>query len=226
MSALAFRERPADGEPEGLLILHHGRGADEHDLLTLGDALDPSRRLHVVTPRAPLALASSPGYHWYLVPRVGHPDPDSFDAARRQLGELHDELWRRTGVPPERTVLGGFSMGAVMSYVMALSADRPVPAGMLAFSGFIATVEGWRPDLDNRTTVRAFVAHGQRDQVIDVGFARAAAERLRDAGLAVEYHESDAGHHIDPREIPAAGLWLQVTLEQRRSGGQPAASRE
>ncbi len=41
MTALTFRERPAAGEPEGLLVLHHGRGADEHDLLTLGDVLDP-----------------------------------------------------------------------------------------------------------------------------------------------------------------------------------------
>lgn len=216
MSALTYRERPADGAPEGLLILHHGRGSDEHDLLTLADVLDPTHRLHVVTPRAPLELPDSPGYHWYLVPRVGYPDPDSFDAARHQLGELHDELWQRTGVKPERTMLGGFSMGAVMSYVMAFSAERPAPAGVLAFSGFIASVEQWQPDLANRTAVRVFIAHGKRDQVIGVEFARAAAKRLREAGLPVEYHESEAGHHIDPREIPAASAWLTDTLERSR----------
>lgn len=212
MSSLVYRERPAQGEPEGLLILHHGRGSDENDLLTLGDALDPARRLHVVTPRAPLALPGSPGYHWYRVPRVGYPDPESFDAARRELGELHDELWQRTGLTPERTVLGGFSMGAVMSYVMGFSTERPAPAGIMAFSGFIATVEHWQPDLANRKSVRVFIAHGARDQVIGVEFARVAAERLREAGLPVEYHESEAGHHIDPREIPNAGAWLQATL--------------
>jgi phospholipase/carboxylesterase len=212
MSTLVFRERPAASAPEGLLILHHGRGADEHDLLTLAEVLDPNRRLHVVTPRAPLELAGSPGYHWYLVPRVGYPDPDSFRAARAALGELHDELWRDTGIAPARTVLGGFSMGAVMSYAMAFDAARPAPAGVLAFSGFIPTVEGWQPDLDERSNVRAFVAHGRRDQVIAVEFARAAAERLRDAGVPVDYHESEAAHHIDPRELPAAGTWLQETL--------------
>lgn len=215
MSALVFRERPAGGAPEGLLVLHHGRGSDEDDLLTLADVLDPERRLHVVTPRAPLQLPGSQGYHWYLVPRVGYPDPESFDAARRQLGELHDELWQRTGVTPERTVLGGFSMGAVMSYVMAFSPERPAPAGVLAFSGFIASVEHWQPDLASRKAVRAFIAHGTRDQVIGVDFARAAAEQLREAGLPVEYHESEAGHHIDPREIPAASVWLEDTLERR-----------
>ncbi len=112
-------------------------------------------------------------------------------------------------------MLGGFSMGAVMSYAMALSADRPAPLGILAFSGFIPDVEGWQPDLAGRAAVSVFIAHGRRDQVIDVGFARAAAELLRDGGLAVDYHESDAAHHIDPREIPAAGAWLQDTLERR-----------
>jgi phospholipase/carboxylesterase len=215
VSALTFRERPAAGAPEGLLMLHHGRGADEHDLLTLADVLDPTRRLHAVTPRAPLELPGSPGYHWYLVPRVGYPDPDSFQAARAALGELHDELWRETGIAPERTVLGGFSMGAVMSYATAFDAERAVPAGVLAFSGFIPTVEGWRPDLDERSGVRAFVAHGRRDRVIAVEFARAAVERLRDAGVSVDYHESEAAHHIDPRELPAAGTWLQETLAPR-----------
>jgi phospholipase/carboxylesterase len=218
LSALVYRERPASGEPEGLLILHHGRGADEHDLLALGEVLDPRHRLHVVTPRAPLTLAGSPGYHWYLVPRVGYPDAESFAAARAALGELHDELWQRTGIAPARTVLGGFSMGAVMSYAMGLDAERPGPAGILAFSGFIPSVEGWRPDLAARIAVRVFIAHGRRDQVIAVEFARDAARRLREAGLAVEYRESEAAHHIDPRELEPAATWLADTLPRHAAG--------
>ena len=88
MSALVHRERPAAGEPLGLLVLHHGRGADEQDLLGLADVLDPERRLHVVTPRAPLVIPGWPGYHWYVVPRVGFPDPDTFHAAFTALAEL------------------------------------------------------------------------------------------------------------------------------------------
>jgi len=209
MSELSFHERPAAGEPQGLLVLHHGRGTDELDLLALGEVLDPERRLLIVLPRAPLSLPGSPGYHWYLVPRVGYPDPDTFDAARRALGQLHDELWLRTGIAPARTVLGGFSMGAVMSYALGLDAQRPAPAGILAFSGFIPAVEGWTPDLEDRKAVPVFVAHGRLDQVIAVDFARAAVQRLREAGLSVDYHESDAAHRIDPREIPAASAWLK-----------------
>lgn len=208
MTALQHRERPAAGDPAGLLVLHHGRGADEHDLLGLADVLDPARRLHVVTPRAPLQLPGWPGAHWYLVPRVGYPDPDTFARAVQQLAAFHDELWERTGIGAAATVLGGFSMGAVMSYALALHGERPAPAGVLACSGFVPTVAGWAPELASRTGLRAFIAHGRRDQVIGVDFGRRAHRLLADAGLPVEYHESDAAHQIDPAHVPAATAWL------------------
>ncbi len=213
--ALLRHDRPAAGAPGGLLVLHHGRGTDEADLLRLADLLDPQRRLRVVTPRAPLRLPGSPGYHWYLVPRVGYPDPETFFAARGSLAALHDELWEETGVGPERTVLGGFSMGAVMSYATALGAERPAVAGILAFSGFVPTVEGWEPSLSDRASTRAFVSHGRRDPVIEVGFARRARELLEAGGLEVEYRESDLGHQIDPVHLAEASAWLQETLPSR-----------
>jgi phospholipase/carboxylesterase len=208
MSVLTYRERPPAAEPEGLLVLHHGRGANELDLLPLADALDPGRRLHVVAPRAPLTLPGSPGYHWYIVPRVGFPDPETFRAAYEALGELHDELWQRLGLTPEQTVLGGFSMGSVMSYALGLGPDRPAPAGILAFSGFIPTVEGWEPDLVR--PVRAFIAHGRADPIMDVAFARQAQALLAGAGMEVEYHELDVGHAIDPAHAAAAATWLSA----------------
>jgi phospholipase/carboxylesterase len=212
MSALTYRERAADGDPAGLLVLHHGRGADEHDLLPLADVLDPQRRLHVVTPRAPLQLPGSPGYHWYVVPRVGYPDPDTWHAASTKLADFHDELWQRTGTTPEQTVFGGFSMGSVMSYSLGLSGDRPAPAGILAFSGFVPQVEGWQPSLADRTGTRVFIAHGTGDPIMAVGFARQARELIEAGGLPVEYHESDAGHQIDPAHVPAAVEWVGATL--------------
>ena len=216
MTELTFRERPAAGDPAGLLVLHHGRGTDENDLLPLGDVLDPERRLHVVTPRGPLTLPGWSGYHWYVVPRVGYPDPDTFNAAFASLAALHDDLWRRTGLGPEQTVLGGFSMGSVMSYSLGLAGSRPAPAGILAFSGFVPVVEGWSASLEDRQGTRAFIAHGRNDPIMEVGFARQARELLEQGGLEVEYHESDAGHHIDPAHVPAAVEWLAATLSVER----------
>jgi phospholipase/carboxylesterase len=205
-------DRAASGEPEGLLILHHGRGTEETDLLRLADLLDPEQRLRVVTPRAPLQLPGSPGYHWYLVPRVGYPDPETFDAARAALAELHDALWEEGGVGPERTVLGGFSMGAVMSYAMGLGAYRPAVAGILAFSGFVPTVEGWELGLGDRAGKSVFISHGRRDPVIGVEFAERAKELLEAGGLDVTYRESELGHQIDPAHLRDAGAWLGEVL--------------
>jgi phospholipase/carboxylesterase len=205
-------ERAAAGEPDGLLVLHHGRGTDERDLIGLADFLDPERRLRVVTPRAPLQLPRSPGYHWYLVPRVGYPDPETFEAARAALAELHDRLWEESGIGPGRTVLGGFSMGTVMSYATALSAERPAVAGILAFSGFVPTVEGWKPSLADRTDTRVFISHGRRDPVIGIEFAERARELLDDAGLDVTYRESELGHQIDSAHLREAATWLGEVL--------------
>ena len=103
-------------------------------------------------------------------------------------------------------------MGSVMSYSLGLGADRPAPAGILAFSGFIPIVEGWEPSLEDRRRLRVFIAHGRRDPVMEVGFARRARELLEAGGLDVEYHESDAAHNIDPAHVEPAVAWLGMTL--------------
>jgi len=216
VSSLTFQERPAAGETAGLLVLHHGRGADERDLLGLGEMLDPGRRFHVVTPRAPLEIGG--GYHWYVVPRVGYPDPETFRAAFAMLAAFHDELWERTGIAPGDTVFGGFSMGSVMSYAMGLGGDRPQPGGILAFSGFIPTVDGWQPDLAARADLPVFIAHGRRDPIMEIDFARRAKALLDAGGLPVEYHESDVGHEIDPSHLRAATDWLAGLTTTAREG--------
>jgi phospholipase/carboxylesterase len=212
MPPLITVERAAAGEPDGLLVLHHGRGTDENDLLGLANALDPERRLRVVSARGPLQVPGWSGYHWYLVPKVGYPDRASFDAARSALAELHDGLWEESGIGPERTVLAGFSMGAVMSHAMAWSAERPAVAGVLAFSGFMPTVAGWRPTFEDRTATRAFVAHGTQDPVIEIGFGRAARDLLVAGGIDVTYRESDVVHTISPADVPVAAEWLAEAI--------------
>jgi phospholipase/carboxylesterase len=212
MAELIYAERPAQENADGLLILHHGRGADAHDLLGLADVIDRSHRLHVVTPQGPLTLPGWGGYHWYQVPRVGYPDHDSFHASYKLLADFHDETWERTGIPPERTVFGGFSMGTVMSYATGLGAGRPRPAGIMAFSGFIPTVDDWSPDLHSRVGMPVFIAHGRADQVIEIDFAHMARAELDAAGLEVEYLEGDGGHQIDPAALGPAIGWLAARV--------------
>jgi phospholipase/carboxylesterase len=102
-----------------------------------------------------------------------------------------------------------------MSYALALGADRPAPAGIMAFSGFIPTVSGWEPHLEDRSALRVFAAHGRADPVIDVTFAHRAQAQLRAGGLSVDYHELDAGHEIPAPLIAPAASWLSSTVPDR-----------
>ena len=97
MTELIARRREADGEPEGVLVLIHGRGADENDLYPLLDYLDPERRFLGVTPRGPLSLPPG-GAHWYAVREIGYPDPRHFLATR--TGELLETSSTRSASRP------------------------------------------------------------------------------------------------------------------------------
>jgi phospholipase/carboxylesterase len=204
--SLVRRVRPAEGEAAGALVLFHGRGADEYDLEPLGDALDPTRRLDLVLPRGPLQLPPG-GAHWYVVPRVGFPDPPTFAASYEQAGALLDELYAAYS----HVVIGGFSQGSVMSLALGLGAGRASPAGILALSGFVPEVPGFTVDLAGRTGLPVFLAHGTLDPVIGIMFGRAARDLL-DGAVALEYRESPVGHAIDPELLPGMRSWLGALI--------------
>src|ERR687898_1915880 len=137
--------RPAAGDPEGALVLFHGRGTSEHDLYPLLDALDPQRRLLGATPRGPLALHPG-GAHWYIVREIGFPDRESFMSSYELAAAWLDGLAEETGIPAARTIVGGFSQGAVMSWALGLGRGRPRPAGVVARPGVIPTGGGFGPE--------------------------------------------------------------------------------
>ncbi|HEV2058502.1 MAG TPA: phospholipase [Solirubrobacteraceae bacterium] len=207
--------REPAGEPDGALVLLHGRGADEHDLTSLLDVLDPERRLVGMTPGAPLpGPGDSGGRWWYMVPRVGYPDPATFHATYAQLTAFLDGWLQERAITWERTLIGGFSMGCVMSYATGLGPRRPAPAGILAMSGFIPAVEGWDAEFETRGDLPVFVTHGAHDPVISVEFARDARRRLEAADLPVEYHEHAGGHQLDPRALSRMTEWVAERATQ------------
>jgi phospholipase/carboxylesterase len=209
--------RPAAGDPEGALVLFHGRGTSEHDLNPLLDALDPERRLLGATPRGPLTLPPG-GAHWYVVREIGYPDRETFISSYELAAAWLDGLADETGIPAARTILGGFSQGAVMSWALGLGGGRPRPAGIIALSGFVPTVDGFEIDLSPPLPPVA-VGHGTYDPVISVEFGRQAKKILEEAGANVLYRESPMPHSVDPAFIAELQPWVSDVLSSSAGVG-------
>ena len=203
--------REPESTPAGALVLTHGRGADADDLEPLLDLLDPDRRLLGIFPRGPLFLPPG-GRHWYIVRQVGFPDPGTFLPTFEELAGHLDAILAERAIPWAQATLGGFSQGAVMGYALALGAGRPRPAAVLAFSGFLPSVEGFDLALADRAGLLVSISHGSLDPVISVTFGRDARDRLTAAGLAVRYREDAVGHTISPGALAQARAVLEEAL--------------
>jgi phospholipase/carboxylesterase len=194
------------GEAAGAIVLLHGRGTSEQDLAPLLDVFDPRGRLVGAFPRGPLQLPPI-GHHWYAV-EDGRPDPETFLATFERLGPWLARLAERTGVPIERTVLGGFSQGAVMAWALALGSGRPRPAGILAMSGGFPAVPGFELELAGLAGLPVAITHGTQDPIISIERARDVRDRARAARADVVYRETDVPHIVDPRVVPGIVTWL------------------
>lgn len=208
---LVHRVRDAASDPQGALILFHGRGADENDLFPLIDHLDPDRRLLGATPRGPLSMPPG-GAHWYRVKQVGYPDESTFLPTWEKASRWIDAFIAANDISPERTVLGGFSQGGVMTYSVGLGPDRPRPAGLIALSSFMPRVEGFELNLDGLQGHPVAIGHGIHDPIIGVEWGRDARDRLTAAGADVTYRESPMPHTIDPEFLEELRGWLEKVL--------------
>ena len=210
-SSLTYNLRRATGSPKGALVVMHGRGADEHDLAPLLQALDPDGDFVGLLPRGPLSLPPG-GRHWYVLREVGSPDRETFLETFATLSDWVDGVLEENSLTADRLVLGGFSQGAVMAYSLGLAATRPRPAAILAFSGFIPRVEGFEFDFESRAGMPVSISHGSLDPIISVEFAREARALLEAAGLAVTYREDPVAHTISPGALAQAKQVLATAL--------------
>jgi phospholipase/carboxylesterase len=190
------------------LILLHGRGADEEDLLGLTGALDP--RLAAVSLRAPFDWPGG-GYCWYHLPAPGQPDVAGLRQSLARLAGVLDALPAWLPVDPGRVYLLGFSQGAVMAHALLLAAPARV-AGAILLSGFRPPPGAVDMDGGALRGRPVFVGHGRTDALIAVERGREARDALRDLGVEVTYREYDHGHRIAEEEIVDIRGWLAARL--------------
>ena len=191
------------------LILLHGYGADERDLLPIAHALDP--RLRAVSLQGPVALGG-PMRAWFNLGQDARGritfDADAARAAVRGATAAVEEI----AATSPRPLLLGFSQGAGIALGVALL--RPdLAAGVLSFSGVARALE----DQDHAPVEKlrgfpVFAAHGLDDPLLPIELGRDLRATLEALGLDLEWHEYPMEHMVIPEEIEDARRWLNARL--------------
>lgn len=199
-------------EPDRLLLLVHGKGADEHDLAPLVPVLDPESRFLAVLPRAPHRFMG--GWQWYEtdgMPRGGPELLASVDA----VDDLLDSACAEHGFDRAQAIVAGFSQGCALTLALGLRrSGRPRPAGLLAMSGFLPEREGLEYDFAGAPPV--LVQHGVLDPLISVRYGRRTVARLGAEGVPVVYREYAMGHHVAEESMHDARHWVGLVLAGER----------
>lgn len=213
---LDYRIHAPDTATDGarLIVLLHGRGADEGDMLGLGPHLEPAV---VVAPRAPFEAAPwgyGPGWAWYRYLGGTRPEPESFSTSQRALGEFLRRLPDELTFTPGEIVLGGFSQGGTMSVAFAIR-EPGVVDRVINFSGFVADHPDVGVTSETVDGLPVFWGHGTSDPNIPFDFAVEGRKVLAEAGAHLTTGDYPIGHWIAPEEIQDLRSWL------RESPGAP-----
>jgi phospholipase/carboxylesterase len=211
---LTHRVEAGEGVREGapVLVLLHGRGSHEEDLLGLRPHLPEEWML--VTPRAPFPGAPwgyGPGWAWYRFLGRDRPEPESFEASQAELDAFLLGLPDLLPVRPGPVVLGGFSQGGTMSLAKALRDPGSAPP-VLNFSGFLADHPGVRVGEEARG-LKVFWGHGTQDPNIPFALAVEGRGRLEAAGAELEARDYPIGHWIAPEELRDAVDWVRRQVD-------------
>jgi phospholipase/carboxylesterase len=194
--------------PHPTLILLHGRGTDENDLLDLIPAFDP--RLLVLSIRAPYRFPYG-GYTWFDLDEQHGVNRDQLRAGCDALIRCLDEIQQIYPVDVQRTFLFGFSMGAMISLTVSLSHPRRFK-GVVAHSGLLLQDDTINYRWNELDQLSFFIAHGLHDPIVPVEMSRQAYQRLLQEHAHVVYHEYAIQHTISEESLRDAADWLRQNI--------------
>lgn len=210
--------------PEGValnVVLSHGYGAPGDDLVPLAPMIvkferSLSESVRFIFPEAPLDLGDlgmPDGRAWWHLDLMclqaavatGHyreltqRRPDGLVETREKFQKMLDECTQETGIPVSRTVLGGFSQGAMLSTDVSLHLATP-PAGLIILSGSLINHDEWQERLKSRSGLAVLQSHGRYDPLLPFEFSVQLRIELEAAKNEVEFYEFPGQHEI-PFEV-------------------------
>ena len=222
----------ADGKGGGrgpLVLLLHGFGAPGDDLVQLADVLNVPVGTRFVFPEGPLSLMFGPAdaRAWWLIDMariaadqaagrirdLSSEIPRGLAPARETMLAFLKEVEQTFGVEPRKTVIGGFSQGAMLACDLMLRATQPY-AGLIQLSGTLLAAQEWEPLLQKRKNVPVFQSHGMRDDILPYAGAEKLRNTLTHAGLSVEWHSFRGGHEIPAPVLRCLGPFISKVVTQ------------
>lgn len=191
-----------------VVVLLHGYGAPGTDLVPLWRELAVPREVRFVFPEAPLELGFG-GRAWWPIDMARLQDrfsesaverliaevPPGIEEARAAVLELLTTLERDFSAPPEQTVLGGFSQGAMLATDIVLRTTRSF-GGLAVLSGTLISHDEWLPLMAARRGLPVLQSHGRADPVLPFEIGERLRAELVSAGLPVEFIPFNGGHGI------------------------------
>jgi phospholipase/carboxylesterase len=218
------REVGAENAEKTVLVCH-GYGAPGSDLVglasTLGTIGNPS--LRYVFPEGPLSVDTGwlPGRAWWPVDmmrlqlelasgRGRSWDPDTVPEGIEDARDALLSCIRALNLDLSRTVIGGFSQGAMLTTDLVLGEKLPV-AGLAILSGSFICRSRWLPGM--RGAPRIFQSHGLADPILPFGVANALHQALIEAGAQATFVPAPGGHEIRPIVTDGLRSFVAATLE-------------
>lgn len=204
----------SDGRGGGdgpVVLLLHGFGAPGDDLVPLADVIEVPRGTRWLFPEAPLSLNMGFGDSraWWIIDFARIQEdraagrirdlsveiPQGLALARERFLEFLKELPRQFQIDYKKTVIGGFSQGAMLTCDAVLHTDYPF-AGLVQLSGNLLAQSVWGPLMPTRKGLPIFQSHGTLDDILPHIGAERLCDALTQSGLAVERHSFRGGHEI------------------------------
>lgn len=211
MDLLYTAHVPEGDGPHPTLIALHGWGASAHDLLGLSPAIHRGEAL-VLCPQGPFAFEAEPGmpgYGWFPLSQAGPPDPQEIEKAYAVLTAFVGQALERFPIDPKRLVIGGFSQGGFMAYLLGLR-DPTRYSGLLAIASWLAPeLIGTLEQGPAHEELPALILHGTEDPMIPIDRAQVTRDAVLALGLPTRYREYEMGHEICQEALRELLAWLE-----------------
>ncbi|MEM7678811.1 MAG: esterase [Myxococcota bacterium] len=221
-----------DGEGGGdgpMVVLMHGFGAPGTDLVGLTQVLRAPPGTRFIFPEAPISLSGPAAFPmgdsraWWMIDveaiqrlvAVGefrdlrNHEPEGIVEARERVVEMLDAL--DSSLKPPKTILGGFSQGAMLATEVTLQTERSLH-GLMLFSGTLLAEHLWRPRMSTRAELPVFQSHGRADPVLPFTLAEALNTTMQQEGMKASFVAFDGGHEIGGPALIGANEFLAQHL--------------